>query len=42
MPQEKVEKKDIEAVEKLKDARDRIKNEIKKVIIGQEMVIDEL
>ena len=42
MPQEKVEKKDIEAVEKLKEARDRIKNEIKKVIIGQERVIDEL
>jgi MoxR-like ATPase len=29
-------------VEKLKEARDRIKNEIKKVIIGQEKVIDEL
>ncbi len=42
MPEEKVEKKDIEAVEKLKDARDRIKNEIKKVIIGQDKVIDEL
>ncbi|MGB2697260.1 MAG: MoxR family ATPase [Candidatus Zixiibacteriota bacterium] len=42
MPEEKVEKKDIEAVEKLKEARDRIKNEIKKVIIGQEKVIDEL
>ena len=42
MPQEKGEKKDIEAVEKLKEARDRIKNEIKKVIIGQERVIDEL
>jgi MoxR-like ATPase len=42
MPEEKVERKDIEAVEKLKEARDRIKNEIKKVIIGQEKVIDEL
>jgi MoxR-like ATPase len=42
MPEEKVEKKDVEAVEKLKEARDRIKNEIKKVIIGQEKVIDEL
>jgi MoxR-like ATPase len=42
MPEEKVEKKDIETVEKLKEARDRIKNEIKKVIIGQEKVIDEL
>lgn len=42
MLEEKVEKKDIEAVEKLKEARDRIKNEIKKVIIGQEKVIDEL
>lgn len=42
MPEQKVEKKDIEAVEKLREARDRIKNEIKKVIIGQERVIDEL
>ena len=42
MPEEKVEKKDIEAVEKLREARDRIKNEIKKVIIGQDRVIDEL
>lgn len=42
MPEEKVEKKDIEAVEKLREARDRIKNEIRKVIIGQEKVIDEL
>jgi len=42
MPEQKVEKKDIEAVEKLREARDRIKNEIKKVIIGQNRVIDEL
>jgi MoxR-like ATPase len=42
MPEQKVEKKDIEAVEKLREARDRIKNEIKKVIIGQDRVIDEL
>jgi len=42
MVEEKVEKKDIEAVEKLREARDRIKNEIRKVIIGQEKVIDEL
>ncbi len=42
MPEEKVERKDIEAVEKLREARDRIKNEIRKVIIGQDRVIDEL
>lgn len=42
MAEQKIEKKDIEAVEKLREARDRIKNEIKKVIIGQEKVIDEL
>jgi MoxR-like ATPase len=36
------EKKDLEAVEKLNEARDKIKNQIKKVIVGQERVIDEL
>lgn len=36
------EKQDLEAVEKLNEARDKIKNEIKKVIVGQERVIDEL
>jgi MoxR-like ATPase len=36
------EKKDLEAVEKLNEARNKIKNEIKKVIIGQDRVIDEL
>jgi MoxR-like ATPase len=36
------EKQDLEAVEKLNEARDRIKKEIKKVIVGQERVIDEL
>ncbi|MBU1319995.1 MAG: MoxR family ATPase [candidate division Zixibacteria bacterium] len=34
--------KDIQAVEKLQQARSRIKSEIAKVIIGQETVIDEL
>jgi MoxR-like ATPase len=33
---------DLLAVEKLRDARDRIKKEIRKVIIGQDKVIDEL
>jgi MoxR-like ATPase len=38
-----VEKKeDIQAVERLKQARDKIKTEIKKVIVGQDQVIDEL
>lgn len=36
------EKKDLEAVEKLNQARNKIKKEIKKVIIGQDRVIDEL
>jgi MoxR-like ATPase len=36
------EKQDLQAVEKLNEARNRIKNEIKKVIVGQERVIDEL
>ena len=36
------EKQDLEAVEKLNEARNKIKNEIKKVIVGQERVIDEL
>jgi MoxR-like ATPase len=36
------EKEDLVAVEKLNEARNKIKNEIKKVIIGQERVIDEL
>lgn len=36
------EKKDLEAVEKLNQARNQIKREIKKVIIGQDRVIDEL
>jgi MoxR-like ATPase len=36
------EKHDLEAVEKLNQARNKIKNEIKKVIVGQERVIDEL
>ena len=36
------EKKDLEAVEKLNQARDKIRREIKKVIIGQDRVIDEL
>jgi len=35
-------KQDLEAVEKLRQARDRIKTEIKKVIVGQDVVIDEL
>jgi MoxR-like ATPase len=35
-------KDDLIAVEKLREARDRIKKEIQKVIIGQEKVIDEL
>jgi MoxR-like ATPase len=36
------EKEDLLAVEKLNEARNKIKKEIKKVIIGQERVIDEL
>ncbi len=36
------ESADLQAVEKLKDARTRIKAEIGKVIIGQDRVIDEL
>jgi MoxR-like ATPase len=36
------EKEDLLAVEKLNQARDQIKKEIKKVIIGQDRVIDEL
>ncbi len=36
------EKQDLQAVERLNEARNRIKNEIKKVIVGQERVIDEL
>jgi MoxR-like ATPase len=36
------EKQDLEAVEKLNEARNKIKTEIKKVIVGQERVIDEL
>src|SRR4030066_459257 len=35
-------KQDIEAVEKLNQARNKIKAEIKKVIVGQDQVIDEL
>jgi len=35
-------KEDIQAVERLKQARDKIKTEIKKVIVGQDRVIDEL
>src|SRR3989337_1977654 len=35
-------KEDLQAVEKLNQARDRIKGEIKKVIVGQDKVIDEL
>jgi MoxR-like ATPase len=35
-------KEDLQAVEKLRQARDRIKSEIKKVIVGQDVVIDEL
>jgi len=42
MPDELSESKDIQAVEKLQQARDQIKSEIAKVIIGQETVIDEL
>ncbi|MBD3382145.1 MAG: AAA domain-containing protein [candidate division Zixibacteria bacterium] len=34
--------KDIETIEKLKGARDTIKSEIGKIIVGQEKVIDEL
>jgi MoxR-like ATPase len=34
--------KDIETMEKLKDARDKIKSEIGKVIVGQDKVIEEL
>ena len=33
---------DVEAVERLKDARDRIANELSKVIIGQHEIIDQL
>lgn len=36
------EKEDLLAVEKLNEARNKIKKEIKKVIIGQDRVIDEL
>ena len=36
------ESADLQAVEKLKDARTRIKAEIGKVIIGQDRVVDEL
>ncbi len=36
------EKEDLWAVEKLNEARNKIKKEIKKVIIGQDRVIDEL
>ena len=36
------QKEDIVAVEKLNQARNKIKSEIQKVIIGQEQVIDEL
>ena len=42
MPEEKSSKEDLLAVEKLGEARDRIKKEIRKVIIGQDQVIDEL
>jgi MoxR-like ATPase len=42
MADEITESKDIQAVEKLQQARDKIKSEIAKVIIGQETVIDEL
>jgi len=42
MTEEKPEKEDLIAVEKLGEARDRIKKEIRKVIIGQDKVIDEL
>src|SRR3990170_2797590 len=42
MPEEKSTKEDLLAVEKLREARDRIKKEIRKVIIGQDQVIDEL
>jgi MoxR-like ATPase len=34
--------KDIETMEKLKDARDKIKSEVGKVIVGQDKVIEEL
>lgn len=34
--------KDIETMERLKDARDRIKKEVGKIIVGQERVIEEL
>ncbi|HVP35510.1 MAG TPA: MoxR family ATPase [Terriglobales bacterium] len=42
MSEEKSSKEDLLAVEKLREARDRIKKEIRKVIIGQDQVIDEL
>jgi MoxR-like ATPase len=42
MADEISESKDIQAVENLQQARDSIKSEIAKVIIGQETVIDEL
>jgi MoxR-like ATPase len=42
MTENRPEKDDLIAVEKLREARDRIKKEIQKVIIGQEKVIDEL
>ncbi len=42
MTDEISESKDIQAVENLQKARDSIKSEIAKVIIGQETVIDEL
>jgi len=34
--------KDIETMEKLKDARDKIKSEVGKIIVGQDKVIEEL
>ncbi len=42
MSEQKSTKEDLIAVEKLREARDRIKKEIRKVIIGQDQVIDEI
>ena len=39
---EEIKKEDVEAVEKLREAHKRIKDEMAKVIVGQDRVIDEL
>lgn len=37
-----LKKEDVDAVEKLKDAHQKIRNEMGKIIVGQEQVVDEL